>query len=444
MVTAKGAMTHAAIAAVLITAAVSPARLGAEEPKGEIIDRVVAVVEDRAVLQSEVDLEFRRMMLRANRTTIPLEEERRIREEIVNGLIAEHLMSVHAVKVGVEVKDEEIDSEVERLIEENKRALGGDEAFEAQLESEGITLTQLRSMYREKTRSNILVQRLMLREVRSEIQVTEGDVRKYYLERVDSLPMRPATVTLAHILLVPRVSELSRQAALEKVAAIEKKLQGGMDFAAAAKEYSEGPSAKYGGSLGYKKLGDFGSPEFTAAVRKLLVGGVSPPVLTRFGYHIIKLESVQGDEVLVRHILVKLESSREDFAATEAQAERIRREIIAGADFGEMAAEHSADDATKNNGGIVGEIAIANLPEFFLESIRNTKAGEVAPVIKEPNRYRIVKVLGRTPARRYTLEEARDELRRLLEEQKLQERFHDYVESLRKLYYVEMKEDLRG
>ncbi|UCF04240.1 MAG: peptidylprolyl isomerase [bacterium] len=432
-------LLRTATAIVLLVSLAVPPLAGQE---GKVIDRVVAVVEDRAVFESELELEYKNYLMQKQRTSLPEDERKQVRRDILEGLINDLLMTVHAEKEGVDVGDSEVDEVVERRINENKSALGGEEAFRLQLEREGMTLQQLRQLYREKFRARMLIERLLYREVVVTVEVKEPEVKQYYREHVDELPKRPATVTLAHILLMPIASEPALQETRERIDEIYALVKAGGDFAEHARTYSEGPSASNGGSLGYIRLEDLNNPAFESAARNLTVGEVSEPVLTEFGWHIIKLEDVSGERVLIRHILVKVEAGDGDIAGTAELAERIRREILEGAEFGDMASRYSDDERTKDSGGEVGEIPLESLPEFFLEMLKGVEVGEISPVVRESKGFRIVKVLARNPERDYTYDEARDELRGLIEQQKKQERYKEYVDGLRDLYYVEVKEDL--
>jgi peptidyl-prolyl cis-trans isomerase SurA len=429
----------AATAIVLLVSFAVPHLVGQE---GEVVDRVIAVVEDRAVFESELELEYKNHLMQNQRTSLAEDERKQVRQDILESLIGDLLMTVHAEKEGVDVGDSEVEEAVERRINENKSALGGEEAFKRQLEREGMTLQQLRQLYREKFRARILIERLLYREVVSVVEIKEPEVKEYYREHVNELPKRPATVKLAHILLMPRASEPALQEARKRIDEIYALVKAGGDFAEHARTYSEGPSAGNGGSLGYVRLEDLNNPAFESAVRNLTVGEVSEPVLTEFGWHIIKLEDVSGERVLVRHILVKVEVGEGDVTGTAELAERIRREILEGAEFGDMAARYSDDERTKDSGGEVGEIPLESLPEFFLEMLNGVEVGEISPVVRESKGFRIVKVLGRSPEREYTFDEARDELRRLIEQQKRQDRLKEYVDDLKDLYYVEVKETL--
>lgn len=407
--------------------------------KGEIVDRVIAVVEDKAVLQSELEMEYRNRLMQMQRTALTDEEDRQLREELLDALVSDLLFSVHAEKVGITVTDEEIFEEVERRLDEGKRMLGGEEAFAKQLEREGLTVEQLRSLWNDKVKTRMLSERLMYSEVMKDVSVTEAEVRAYYGEHLQEIPKRPATVSVSQILLLPSASGPVVDEARGKIEEIEKKLLAGADFSDLAVEFSEGPSAKNGGSIGYVRLEDLNAPQFEAAVRELTVGETSGPVLTEFGYHLIKLEDVRGEEVLVRHILITVEGREEDWEATARLADSIRTRLVEGEDFAGMAERYSSDHKTKESGGFVGEVVLANLPEHFREAVKDIEIGGVAPVVREERGFRIVKVMDRTQEREYTFEEAREELKGLIERQKLQGKMTDYLDSLKEKYYVEIK-----
>ena len=416
------------------------APLRAEE-KGMIVDRVLAVVEGRAVLKSDLDLEYRNRLAQMQRTALTDEEEEQLREEILDALVSDLLLSVHAENVGISVSDEEVFEEVAKRLEEGKRVLGGEEAFTKQLELEGLTVEQLRSLWTEKIRARMMSERLMYSEVMRDVSVTEAEVRAYYGEHLQEIPKRPATVSVSQILLLPSASGPAVEEARGRIEEIETKLEAGGDFAELAKEFSEGPSAKNGGSIGYVRLEDLNAPQFEAAVRQLTVGETSGPVLTEFGYHLIKLEDVRGEEVLVRHVLIKVQSREDDWEAAGRLADSIRVELVAGADFAGAAERYSGDYKTRESGGYVGEVVLANLPEQFREAVRGVEVGDIAPVIREERGFRIVKLMGRAPEREYTFEEAREELEGLLERQKMQERMSDYIEGLKEKYYVEIRRE---
>jgi len=258
-----------------------------------------------------------------------------MRAEFLDQLVAKLLMAVHAEQVGITVPDAEVDDEVERALEDARTAAGGDEVFERELERAGITELQLRTQWREQIRVRRLFEGLMRKEIWKEGEVTEQEVRAYYRDHREELPVRPETVTLAHIVILPGAADETKEETKRRIEEIEREIRAGKDFAEAAKEYSEDPSANFGGSLGFIRLEDLGSPPFEEAARKLLVGDMSAPVQTRFGWHLILLEDVSGDQVKLRHILIKAGTGESELADAAQRAERIRQELLAGADFAE-------------------------------------------------------------------------------------------------------------
>jgi peptidyl-prolyl cis-trans isomerase SurA len=428
---------------VIAAGAISRSACGAENRQSErVIDRVIAVVEDKALLQSEFVIEYKRLLLQIGNTeNITIAKKKEIRKEVLDGLVADLLMAVHAERVGIEITQETIDDQVQEAIERNRKELGGEEAFNEELKKNGITIQQLRRQWREKIQSRQLIQKLMYKEIMGQVDITEKELKDYYKKNIADLPLRPTTVTLAQIVILPKASGKSKEKALEKIGMIEEKIKEGEDFADLAEKYSEGPSAKYGGSLGFVKLEDLNNPEFEKAASKLKVGEISPPVLTDFGYHLIKLDEIDGENMHLRHILVKLKEGTGEVQEAYNKAKQIRKRILDGENFGKLASQYSDDEKSGSNEGLVGEIAVRDLPEFFRDAIKGVKPGEVAPVVKDSKGFRIIKLIGREQQRVYSFKEAREDLRKMLRQEKLQKNYTDYVEKLKSKYYVDIKED---
>lgn len=437
----KPGISAAALAVMLLAAVTVSAQ--DVQPKGEVIDRVIAVVEDRAILQSEMEMEYKQYLFQNKTTSLPADQEQQLRAQILEQLVSDQLLAVHADKTGILVPDEAIEEELERALEDSRRNAGSDEIFKRELEKAGITLQQLRTQWKEKIRSRYLIEQLLRSEVFRDVTVTDTEVRQYYREHQSELPRRPSTMKLAQIIIMPGVADAASDASLERIKEIEAEIKGGKDFEKAAEEYSEDPSAKFGGSLGYIKLDDLGSPPFEDAARKLIAGEVTPPVLTRFGWHLIKLEDVRGDQVKLRHILIKVETDDAQVADAAARAESIRKEILDGLDFAIAAAKYSADDKTKDKGGVIdNELpleALVGKNDYLLEILKETEIGGISPVVKEDAGFRIIKVLAKNPSRPYTYQEAKEELESHLAQQKRMEKFAEYVHELKGIYYVDIK-----
>ncbi len=404
-----------------------------------IVDGIVATVQDRAIFRSEVDNEIRNFMLQTQRTSLTAEEEKALWQEALNSLVATALLSVQAERDNLKVDDKEVEDALDRWIDQKKLEMGGDDAFDRQLAAEELTIDDLRERYRENIKTLLVIEKIKYQKILPEIQVSEAEVREYYRAHVSEFPQKEPSVSIAQILVVPKPSDAVLAAAREKITMVQGKLAAGEDFAAAAKAYSDCPSAKFGGNLGTLNLDELGNPPFAEAARQVAVGQVSAPVLTEFGWHLIKIEKVDGDQVTLRHILVRAEPVPEDVETAAKLAERLREELGAGGDFAKAAAQHSGDYATKDKGGVFGAVEIKNLPENFKEAIRGVPAGGIAPVMKEERGFRIVKVLSWNEAGTYSYDEVKNQVRRIVTEKKIMDRMNEYVEELKKEYAVAVK-----
>jgi peptidyl-prolyl cis-trans isomerase SurA len=428
-------------AAILAAAALPPASAGEEDRR--VIDRVIAVVEDNAVLQSEYEMELKRILMQMGG-----EEEvedsllNQVRGEVLDGLVADMLMAVHAERTGVEVQQSVIEEEVEETIERNISQVGGREAFLKELERYGLTEEQIRRQWEEKIRSRRLMQQLAYSEIWDGIEVSEEELREYYQQKKDQFPPRPPTVTLAQILICPDPSGEGKTAALEKIKTAQRELDEGADFAELARKYSEGPSAESGGNLGFINLEDLNNQAFEDAVKALQPGEVSGPVLTSFGYHLIKLEGRRDDKYHVRHILVRVSEGAGELESAREKAREIVERASAGEDFAELAREYSCDEESAARGGLLGEVPVSRLPEQFREAVRGVEPGGYAPLIRDSRGIRIIKVVDFSSGGEYSFEEAREELKRILTQEKVQQKYAEYVSELKEKYYVDIKEDI--
>jgi peptidyl-prolyl cis-trans isomerase SurA len=431
----------AAAAAVCLAAGVFPGAGAAQER--EVIDRVIAVVEDNAVLQSEYEMELKRILMQmGGADAVGDSVINQVREEVLEGLVADMLMAVHAERTGVEVQESVVEEEVEKTIESNIEQMGGRDAFLEELRRYGLSEEQIRRQWEEKIRARHLMQQLAYSEIWEGIEVSEEELREYYREKKDQFPPRPPTVTLSQILICPEASGEGKNAALEKIRAIESELEAGAGFAELARKYSEGPSAGSGGDLGLVNLEDLNNTAFEEAVKSLSPGETSGPVLTSFGYHLIRLEGIENGEHHVRHILVRVKEDRGQFEEARERARKIVERAKSGEDFAELAREYSCDEESGERGGFLGEVPIARLPDNFRQAVKGVEAGGFAPLVKDERGIRIIRVLDFNSEGQYSFEEAREELQRILTQEKVQKKYSAYVENLKDKYYVEIKEDV--
>lgn len=242
--------------------------------KAEIIDRIVAVVNDEVITLSELDeacLPLFQQYLQG--VTDPIEEQKiiqRIRKEVLERLIEEKLIAQEVKRVKIKVTDEE----VEAFIEDIKLQLGGEDRLREFLSARGLTLEE----YREEVRERIKKMKLVQGSVRARIVITEEDLRRYYREHY--LSEKNRVYVLAAIITGSE----------EKIKKAAEELKEGTDFSEVARKYSEVPGSGEG-------LGSFKLEELTPEVRKIIIkmkpGEISSPIRVGRNWQIFKVLEIK-------------------------------------------------------------------------------------------------------------------------------------------------------
>ncbi len=399
-------------------------------------DKVVAVVGDEVILQSELDASFD---FYSAQFSVPDDKKTELRQEILEQMINDKLLLIEARKdTSISVSDEEVEAAVDQYVDELRQSMGNDE-FEARLSKEGLTLEQLRERFRGRMRDQLYVQKLVDTRLRPKINVTPDEVRKFYDAKRDSMPESPTLIRLSHILETVKTSEDRWKETQERAQSVYEAILGGQNFETLALRFSDDRvTADMGGDLGYVTRNDL-PDEIANVVFALEPGDVSPPLKGDFGYHIFKCEAKEGNASRLKHILVSVRPTSEDSAAARRRIEELLQEIRNGASFSALAAEYSDDPNSRPFGGDLGWIPLSELPEALRNAVDSMSVGEFkGPVLSEFG-YHILRLDDRKESGIPTFEEVRDELTQLLYSRKLQEELDELLGRLREEVYVEIK-----
>lgn len=429
-------MKRLMLAIVLVLTATSAA---AEK---QLVDRIVAVVEDEAIFASDVEVLVRQYLLQQGRTSISASERAELEQKVLTDLINDKLVIAQAGRLNVDISFSEVEEQVNKAIAENMNLLGGEEAFQQQLEREGFTIDSLKKLYREQVRNRMLVERVLQMEMRNQrAEVGDDELRAFYEERKDQLPLRPEVVHLRTIFIGFETSDNARRSAEARIREAYSRLQAGEAFEDLAAEYSDDPSGKNGGDLGFLRPEDLREPTFAAAATALEVGEVSEPVLTAYGYHLIRVAEKRPDtgEMRIGHILARINPSDEDIAEVYESATAIYRELLAGASFDSLAGRYNTDPTTDAFGDL-GWLKVADLPDFFRDVLAEMTPGDISQVLRESSGFRIVKLEAREGERPYEYAEIVGELRRLYQQEFMGNTYADYIAELRKKFTVDLKQ----
>jgi len=248
----------------------------------EVIDKIVVVVNNEVITQREIDrmlfpvYEQYKTLYYGDELVKRLEEAR---QNIIDQLIEDRLLASEAKKVNIEVNDKDVAARIDEM----RRRVGSKEQFERALGEQNLTESDLKKRYREQT----MIRRLVDQKVGSTITMTPVEANDYYNAHKEEF-IQPEQIKLLNILIKPNEYRPPDKAG-DTAKTVLKRLQEGGDFAALAREYSEGPGASEGGLMGYVKKGDL-MPEIEKVVFNMKPGEVSSILQTGLGYHIFKVE----------------------------------------------------------------------------------------------------------------------------------------------------------
>lgn len=253
----------------------------------DIVDRIVAVVNNEAITLSEL-LEHVVYYLYESRQRIPQEGEQALKERLLQRMVEARLQLQEANREKITVEDSEI---IEQLAEVMKRAgVKSPEELERLVTAQGLTMESVRKRLREQ----LMIQKVIRRKVTLRISVTEDEMERYFLENRAKLETG-SSYQARHILIGPRApaGDAEWETARLKAEEVWELVRAGQDFAELARTYSRDPSASEGGDLGVLKQGELDS-EIEAQILRIRPGEAAAPFRSRLGYHIFKLEWKEG------------------------------------------------------------------------------------------------------------------------------------------------------
>lgn len=415
-----------------------------------VIDEVVWVVGDEAILKSDVESE------RLNAQY----EGRKFDGDpycIIPEQLAVQKLFLHQAAIdSIEVSEQEVIGQVERRTNWLIEQVGGSK--EKLEEYYNKTSTQIREMLRENIRDGLTVQK-MQQHIVGEIKITPAEVRRYFKDLPqDSIPFVPTQVEVQLVTLEPKIP-------LEEVERVKKTLRdytdginsGKMSFATYARFYSEDPgTARRGGELGFMGKGEL-VPEYANVAFNLQdPNKVSKIVETEFGFHIIQLIEKRGDRINTRHILLKPKVEEKDLEAAlvrlDSIADDIRNQKFT---FDDAATYISQDKDTKNNHGLMANKNtgtarfemqdLAQVSQEVAKMVENMNVGEISRAFtmindKGKEVCAIVKLKSRINGHKATISEDYQRLKAIVMEKRSEDKLEKWIKEKQKHTYVRINE----
>jgi peptidyl-prolyl cis-trans isomerase SurA len=447
-------MRHALIAILTLGAGslMAPAGLSAQERpvRVDTLVKIVAVVGDSIITNGELRTALEAWVQTSGRPLPPAGPELdRLIDQIIDDRIDGLVMVQEAMRdTTLKLSDEQIRSAVDRQIQSvvSQNFAGNQANFEVALRGANLTLTEYKDILTTQFRHDQLRRMYMQKQLRERKAppITDREIREVFEKEVaesqSGPPKVPPTITFEQILLPVSASD----SALDRAKALADSLLNalrneGADFAALARRFSEDPSSKdLGGDVGWFRPGNM-LTEFEAAAYSPLIrpGELTGPVLTAYGYHIIRLEKIRGPERQARHILIRPVVTDADKERARLLADSIADRLRRGESFDSLRRAYGDLDSPSRRGPEIRD----SLDVEFRTALADVQVAQVVgPIPVELDgplpKYAVVRIERIEAERPATVEDYREQIQNLLVQQKLEA---ELIAELRRKTYIDIR-----
>jgi len=414
------------------------------EVTSQTIDKVVAVIGDEIVLYSDIESQIIQYAGQGNYSS-------EMRCVVIEDLLKQSILIHYAKLDSIEVNKDEIDSEVEKRYKYFEDQLGSQLKVELYFDK---SIIEIKSELFNVIENQMFVQR-MQNKIVSDIKLTPAEVQKIFDQlNSDDIPIIPEQLEISQIVVTPEITEEQIQSIKDKLNSYRERVYEGEDFKTLAILYSDDiTSAKNGGELGYVNRGDL-VPEFERAAFKLKKGEVSEIVVTKFGMHIIQLIDRKGEQINVRHILIKPKPN----SYSKQQANEKINEIFNKINLNEItfdeAVQQYSDHPSKNNKGLVTNptnmstlLVLNDLPPFLKSKLSTVKKDEILnvgyiDVMENDFAYRIFKINNKIDEHRATFENDFTTINNIATTFKREQIIENWIRNYIKKTFIKIDDDI--
>ncbi|GAB6139329.1 peptidylprolyl isomerase [Methylosoma difficile] len=405
--------------------------------RAQMLDDIVAIVEDDVILSSELNKEVSTIKERIQGSGTQMPPDYILRKQVLEKLIVDKLQRQLAERAGVTVSEEMLNSSVADIAQRNNMSI---DEFRAELERQGMSFQE----FLNNMRNEISVNQIRGREIGGRIKVSDKEV-EHYMETQERAGEEAIQYHLGHILIAVKeaASAAEIQEAQKKTDALVSKLRAGQDFTQTAISSSNDSNALKGGDLGWRTQGNIPSL-FADVIVHMARGDVSEPIRSPSGFHIIKMLDLKGQDnhiitkTKVRHILIKTNDLIDD---NEAQKRllAIKDRIANGDDFTVLARAHSDDKGSAIKGGLLDWVGPGDLVKPFEETMNKLSINQISAPVQTQFGWHIIQVLDREN-KDNSLEFKKNLVKDAIRKRKIEEETELWIRRLRDEAYVEINE----
>ena len=398
----------------------------------EVLDQVVAIVDDDIILASELQERVQGVRSTMEARGVEVPEGDVIIRETLDRLILDSIQLQLANRYGVRIPDQQLDDAMNRLAQQNGLTL---EQFRVALEQSG----QSYAAAREGLRDDLAIQRVQQGNVMRNINISEQEIDNFLATEEGEAMTQPEYRVIQALLAAGRNEDAASLQAKETfVDSVLDAINAGTPFEEAVSTTT--PYSFSGGDLGWRKLGDIPSM-FAEAVPQLKIGEVAK-VQSSSGFHLVYLaDSVGGERMVrqtdVRHILIKPTEVLGE-AAAEALAVELKSRIEAGEDFGDLARQYSDDIGSAAEGGELGWTNPGQMVPEFEATMAASPEGQVSTPFRSEFGWHILEVKARRD-KDFSSEIQRNQVAGYIREQKYQEELDAWLRKIREEAFVDIK-----
>ena len=365
------------------------------------IDGVAAVIGENVILDSDIDIAYQQLVSEGVSAT----EVSRC--ELAGSLFESKLYAHHAIQDSIEVRDAEVNSMVDQQLNYMTNELGTVEKVLKFYKKDN--LTDFKKELFEINKSNRLSEQMRTKIIK-DIEITPEEIREFFDDiPKEERPLFGTEIELAQIVIEPEITEEEEQKVIDRLNQFREDIvENGSSFATKAVLYSQDPGSKStGGKYTLDRQTNF-AKEFKDVAFSLQEEEVSEPFKTDFGWHIIKVDKVRGEEIDVRHILLMPEITRESETKAKKLIDSLRTAIVSGSiDFKDAAQKFSDEKETREDGGqlinpTTGDthFELTKIDPILYDQVSKLKTNEVSLVIPDQDRqgrvkYKLITVLNR-------------------------------------------------
>jgi peptidyl-prolyl cis-trans isomerase SurA len=402
-----------------------------------MLDRVVAIVDDDIVLDSELQ---QRMMtineqIAQSGTQAPPQEI--ILQQVLERLISERLQLNMGYNAGIRITDEELNAAITRVAQSNGLTIT---QYITDIQSRGGTI----AVVREEIRNEMVIRRVQQGKVMRRIRISEQELDNFLTSEEGRFLISP-DVNIGQILLsVPTGSSKNdTDGILARAQKLQTDTANGTDFRQLAIANSADQSALQGGDLGWRKMAQLPGV-FIDAVEQLELGQVSDPIRSDAGYHLLKLYERRGggkqliEQHFARHILLKPNQIRDE-QATIAELNGLREQVLAGDEFAKLSKQLSEDPGSALKGGELGWSTPGMFVPEFEETMNSIALNEISAPFASQFGWHILQVTERRD-QDFSSEILRNRAQNMLRERKYEEELQVWLQEIRDEAFIEIKE----